>query len=139
MTDAQGPGSHVLYQDFIVPLLVASATLDFDLFVGNRAGVFVSPASLDFSTPALNQQARVDILRGGADPFSVGQKVTVVVSVPHRLAGDGPEVLLDMRGLGRVVRMEGPERHRLYAEDGISLTGVAIEFAGPLSFQYRWA
>jgi hypothetical protein len=47
--------------------------LTFDLFIGNRAGEFFtpSPASLDFSTPALNQQARVDILRGGTDPFSV--------------------------------------------------------------------
>ncbi len=71
MTDAQGPGSHVLYQDFIVPLLISSATLDFDLFVGNRAGMFATPASLDFSTPTLNQQARVDILRAGTDPFSV--------------------------------------------------------------------
>ena len=72
MTDAQGPGSHVLYQDFIVPLLISSATLDFDLFVGNRAGTFFTPAvGLDFSTPALNQQARVDILRAGTDPFSV--------------------------------------------------------------------
>jgi hypothetical protein len=31
----------------------------------------VTPATLDFSTPALNQQARVDILRAGTDPFSV--------------------------------------------------------------------
>ena len=30
MSDAQGPGSHVLYQDFVVPLLVANAALDFD-------------------------------------------------------------------------------------------------------------
>src|SRR5258706_1779815 len=71
MSDAQGPGGHVLFQDFIVPLLVSGATLDFDLFVGNRAGMFATPASLDFSTPTLNQQARVDILRAGTDPFSV--------------------------------------------------------------------
>jgi hypothetical protein len=73
MTDAQGPGSHVLYQDFIVPLLFSSATLDFDLLVNNHAEAFTTPApaSLDFSTPALNQQARVDILLGGTDPFSV--------------------------------------------------------------------
>ena len=47
--------------------------LTFDLFIGNRAGAFFtpSPASLDFSTPVLNQQARVDILRVGTGPFSV--------------------------------------------------------------------
>lgn len=73
MSDAEGPGSHVLYQDFVVPASLGSAVLTFDLFIGNRADDFYtpSPASLDFSTPALNQQARVDILRAGTDPFSV--------------------------------------------------------------------
>jgi len=74
MTDATGPGTHVLYQDFAVPsFAITSAQLKFDLFIGNRATAFSvpSPPSLDFSTPALNQQARVDILRGGTDPFSV--------------------------------------------------------------------
>src|ERR1041385_1567585 len=45
MTDAQGPGSHVLYQDFTVAAPVPVATLIFDLFIGNRAGTFFSPAS----------------------------------------------------------------------------------------------
>jgi hypothetical protein len=72
MTDAQGPGSHVLYQDFAVPTFaIGAATLSFDLFVGNRADRFATPATLDFATPALNQQARVDIMLVGADPFSV--------------------------------------------------------------------
>jgi len=72
MTDAQGPGTHVLYQDFVVPTFqISSAPLSFSLFVGNRATAFSTPASTDFSTPTLNQQARVDILRGGTDPFSV--------------------------------------------------------------------
>lgn len=69
MTDAGGPGSHVLYQDFIAA--GSSGLLSFDLFIGNRADRFATPATLDFSTPALNQQARVDILRAAADPFSV--------------------------------------------------------------------
>jgi hypothetical protein len=74
MTDAQGPGSHVLYQDFVVPsFAIGSAPLSFSLFIGNRAAAFSLPipTNLDFSTPALNQQARVDVLRGGTDPFSV--------------------------------------------------------------------
>jgi len=69
MTDAFGPGSHVLYQDFLVPN--EGASLTFSLFVGNRADRFVTPASLDFSTPALNQQARVDIVKGGTEAFSL--------------------------------------------------------------------
>src|SRR3954464_15677896 len=40
MTDAEGPGSHVLYQDFLVPVGTTSGTLSFDVFVGNRAGTF---------------------------------------------------------------------------------------------------
>ncbi len=69
MTDAQGPGSHVLYQDFLAS--TANAMLLFDLFLGNRDTDFFAPASLDFSTPTLNQQARVDIMLASADPFSV--------------------------------------------------------------------
>ena len=69
MTDAFGPGSHVLYQDFLVP--AEGALLSFSLFIGNRADRFATPATLDFSTPTLNQQARVDILRAGPDPFTV--------------------------------------------------------------------
>jgi len=71
MTDGQAPGTHVLYQDFVVPTSFGSAQLRFDIFIGNRASGFFIPASLDFSTPTLNQQARIDILRGGTDPFSV--------------------------------------------------------------------
>lgn len=73
MTDAQGPGTHVLYQDFVVAAAVPSALLSFDTFIGNRANAFFvpNPASLDFAAPAFNQQARVDILLGSATPFSV--------------------------------------------------------------------
>jgi len=73
MTDALGPGSHVLYQDFTFTSAVDTAVLSFSLFVGNRAGAFYVPASgtLDFSVAAFNQQARVDLLLGSANPFSV--------------------------------------------------------------------
>lgn len=71
MTDALGPGSHVLYQDFIIPAAMPTALLRFDLFIGNRAGEFRTPNTLSFSTPTLNQQARVDIMTGNSDAFSV--------------------------------------------------------------------
>ena len=71
MTDAFGPGSHVLYQNFTMTAPMASAILVFDVFVGNRAGEFRTPNTLSFSTPTLNQQARVDILTGTSDPFSL--------------------------------------------------------------------
>jgi len=74
MSDSQGPGTHVLYQNFVVPSFpVPAARLRFDTFIGNHANAFFvpSPATLDFSTPVLNQQARVDIMSTAADPFSV--------------------------------------------------------------------
>lgn len=71
MTDAQGPGSHVMFQDFMQAGPVASAILHFDLFIGNRADAFFVPGTLDFAGTALNQQARVDILLAGTDPFSL--------------------------------------------------------------------
>jgi len=72
MTDSQGPGTHVLYQDFVVPAAPGNYLLSFALFLNSQNAFFVpSPANLDFSTPALNQQFRADILASGADPFSV--------------------------------------------------------------------
>ena len=82
MTEMAGPGSHVLYQDFVVTAGAAS-TLSFDLYIGNRAvnvltgaPLFANAtggAGLNFQTLGNNpnQQARVDIMRVGADPFSV--------------------------------------------------------------------
>ncbi|MDN3920345.1 PEP-CTERM sorting domain-containing protein [Roseateles violae] len=75
MSDGFGPGAHVLYQDFLAT--AGAQTLKFDLFVGNRADRFATPASLDFALTSpigaqtLNQQVRVDLLRAAADPFSV--------------------------------------------------------------------
>jgi hypothetical protein len=85
MTDAQGPGSHVLYQDFVAT--ADAAALSFALFIGNRASLFVTPASLDFSTAALNQQARVDILKNTADPFSVAA-ADVLLNLYQTKVGD---------------------------------------------------
>ncbi len=77
MTDSFGPGAHLLYQDFVVS--GNGGILGFSLFIGNLAGQFAIPpgGSLDFAltnqigSQTLNQQARVDILSAGADPFSV--------------------------------------------------------------------
>ena len=75
MTDGAGPGSHVLYQDFVVPALGSGPGLglSFSIFLNNSngAGRYFTPNSLDFSTPTLNQQARVDLMLASADPFSL--------------------------------------------------------------------
>lgn len=69
MTDAQGPGAHVLYQDFLAS--AGSGLLRFDLFIDNDADAFSAPNTLDFATPTLNQQVRVDIVRATIDPFTM--------------------------------------------------------------------
>jgi len=92
MSDGAGPGSHVLYQTFTLTSPTAAATLGFDLFIGNRAEddqKFYSPDTLDFSTPTLNQQARVDILAAGADPFSVNGG-DVLLKLFQTQPGDAP-------------------------------------------------
>ena len=89
MTDAQGGGSHVLYQDFTQTSAVGAALLSFDVFVGNRAEAFSvpDPLTLDFATPALNQQARVDLLLGGSDPFSLAAE-DLLLNLFATLPGD---------------------------------------------------
>lgn len=77
MTDAGAGGSHVLYQDFIVPTGVVSASIGFSILMNNGADNFYTPEHLDWAatnTPGsanLNQQARADILSTSADVFSV--------------------------------------------------------------------
>jgi hypothetical protein len=72
MTDSTAGGSHVLYQDFIIPTgPITLATIDFSLFLRNGAAAYSNPANLNWSTPQLNQQARVDLMVVGADAFSV--------------------------------------------------------------------
>jgi hypothetical protein len=87
MTDAMGPGSHVLFQNFVVPLVPGAATLSFALYINNHATAFSSPNSLDFSTPTLNQQFRVDIMTTGSDPFSVALS-DVLLAVYQTLPGN---------------------------------------------------
>jgi hypothetical protein len=71
MTDQGGPGTHIFYQDFLVPFGIASGTLDFDLFIGNRDGNFTPGNPLDHTAVSPNQLARVDILKGGSAPASI--------------------------------------------------------------------
>jgi len=68
-TQQGGPGSHILYQDVVLEA-GQQHTLSLDLGYRNNAGVFYTPESLSEATRP-NQQARVDIVRPGADVRSV--------------------------------------------------------------------
>ena len=70
--------------------------------------------------------------------YRVGQEFGIAISVPHRMSGSQREVLLDLRGKARVVRLDTPRTTRMYGEDGHSLTGVALQFDQPLEFHYAW-
>lgn len=78
MTDSVAGGSHVLYQDFAVPAVVApGTTLAFALYLNNGAGTYTNPGNLDWAATNasgvlnLNQQARIDITSAAAGAFSV--------------------------------------------------------------------
>lgn len=70
--------------------------------------------------------------------FRRGQRVKVVLSVPHRPSSAGREVVLDLRGSGEIIRVDGPHAHRRFGEDGLCLAGIAVAFDKPLSFRYAW-
>lgn len=76
LLDSAFASSQVLYQNFSVTALT-SAVLSFDMFVNDQSDngiVYINQAGLDATTGgsyAANQHVRVDILKAGADPFSV--------------------------------------------------------------------
>ena len=96
MTDAEGPGSHVLYQDFVVPMsLPGVATARFSLYIKNSAPDFYLAPHLDFASNSpdpdvrLNQRARVDLMLAGSDPFSLAAG-DIVMNLFETQPGDPP-------------------------------------------------
>jgi hypothetical protein len=59
MTDQDGPGTHILYQDVKVP--AGQSTLSFRVSLFNQAGAYFAPHSLS-SEREPNQQFRMDIM-----------------------------------------------------------------------------
>ncbi|MGE3819063.1 MAG: PEP-CTERM sorting domain-containing protein [Isosphaeraceae bacterium] len=137
MTDAQGPGSHVMYQDIVIPVGATLYYLQFKLHVNNQAGVFFVPgtAGLDFATPALNQQARVDLLRQGAGAFSVAAADVVFnafrTNVGDTFGNNYFDVIrvVDLTGLGgQTLRLRFAEVDNVapfnFGVDSVSLSAV---------------
>ena len=87
MTNQAGPGAHVLYQNFVVPVGLTTATLSFDRYIQNSVS-FVTANTLDF-TGSANQQARVDIMTSAAGNFSVAAG-DVLLNVFQTNPGDPP-------------------------------------------------
>jgi len=76
MTDTVNPGSHVLYQDIVVPS--TGGQLSFGFTLSNQAAGFISPPTLDY-TAGPNQQFRVDVMNPGAPVTDVGAGVLLNV------------------------------------------------------------
>jgi hypothetical protein len=69
LTDQGGPGSYSLTQSFTVAAGTIDVVVSFDLFANNY-GIETFNNLRDFATPVLTQNAEVDILLGGANPFT---------------------------------------------------------------------
>lgn len=75
VTASDNPGAHALLQSFTVPINTTKLTLSYQMFVNDQSGFgpAIDPSGLDYTTGGAfnnNQQARVDILTGGASSLS---------------------------------------------------------------------
>jgi hypothetical protein len=68
LTDQRGPGSYALTQSFHLGS-ASKVHVTFDMSLQNGSGVTAANGR-DFTTTSPNQNATVDILRGGADPLT---------------------------------------------------------------------
>jgi hypothetical protein len=150
MTDAQGPGSHLLYQDFTLGSIgFASANLSFSLFVGNRADAFVTPSTLDFATPELNQQGRVDIITTLADPFSVAAGDVLLnayqTQVGDPLVSGYTNIVVDVTSLfnahlGQTLRLRFAEVDNVFIfQLGVDNVGLSAQVVPEPSFLFAGA
>src|SRR5262245_52842844 len=89
ISDQTGPGSYSLTQSFTL-LSPTTVNVSFQMFANNWLGEVFNNGR-DFTTSNLNQNAVVDILSGGADPFtnSSGDIVAVLYG-PGADNLDGP-------------------------------------------------
>jgi hypothetical protein len=81
----QFSGTHILYQDFVVPATATSVVLSLDLDLQNSAMAWSDTSlnpSLDYTLPTHNQQVRVDIIDPTVlDPNNVNSPFDVGTSV----------------------------------------------------------
>lgn len=150
MTDAGAPGTHVLYQDFFVTNSSAFA-LNFSLFVGNSGPDFYTPGTLDFSTTAINQRARVDLMSASSSPFSLLSGdilVNLFETAPGSPLSFGyTNYSYDLTSLlqpyqGTTIRLRFAEVDNLaplnLGVDKVSLTTSVTNVPDPLSWYTAW-
>lgn len=129
-SDQGGPGSHVLYQDVALEAGF-SHVLSFDLYYNNQNGVFATdPDFLDYAVIP-NQQYRVDVLRAGAEPYSLVPS-DILGTVFQTQEGDPPvlaptRITFDLSAFaGTTVRLRFAEVDNLFYFQA-SVDNVAIQ------------
>jgi len=130
MVDQVGPGTHILYQDIVIPPAI-SVTLNLMLWAENYNLAYFNPASLDFNVIP-NQQARIDIMSTGAPLDDVG--AGVLLNVFKTVPGDptsipyGP-VTADLTAFaGQTVRLRIAEvDNQFFFNLGVDAVSISAE------------
>ena len=111
MADQFGPGTHILYQDVLVPTR-GPAFLSFDLFLNNPVGDYAAPATLS-ANRFPNQQFRMDVMSPDAPVAGLGSGVLRAVyrTEPGDPRNSGYRTITVSLGefRGRVVRLRFAE------------------------------
>jgi hypothetical protein len=137
-------GTHILYQDFLIPTGATKVTLSFDLFI-NSSAAFSDPNT----TPALdyfpgipnapqNQQVRVDIMDPNADLRAVGAGVlqNVFITTPGMVFSGYRTFTADLTALaGKLVRLRFAEVNNqgkmIVGVDGVQVSAFYPEATPP--------
>jgi hypothetical protein len=107
VTDQEGPGANVLYRTIHVGS--KTSRISMILYYKNQVGVFCNPTglTLDETADPCDQMYTVDILRDGADPFSIDPAdivKTVFRTSPSSSSGMGPtKFSVTLSGVGNVI------------------------------------
>jgi len=132
MVDQTGQGSHILYQDIVIPPSI-SVTLNLMLWAENYAGGYANPATLDPNVIP-NQQARVDIMSTAAPVDDVG--AGVLLNVFKTVPGDptsipfGPITANLTAFAGQTVRLRIAEvDNQFFFNLGIDAVSVTADVA----------
>lgn len=131
MTQQGGPGRHIMYQDIVLPAqLCTPAQLSFSLFLGNRAGAFVTNPTLNPFAGA-NQQFRMDVMDPSAPLDDVGAGVlqNIYQTQPGNLLIDGykPVSATLSAGGGATIRLRFVEvDNQFFFQAGVDNVSVTV-------------
>lgn len=130
-TTQNGPGDHILYQDFSLPGKSSTSALGLDFRYENHSGSFVQAPSLSYSVP--NQQMRIDVLKAGSavatlDPTDI--LATVLTTPPGSpLVTPWTSVKLDLsKFAGQRVRIRFADVETNFFQT-LDVTNVAVTHA----------